>query len=526
MHGSGMAGCRSEDIVVLCMEASTKQFTRDGPHMHRISSSILHSMSPLGRQNLQQLVMDMSPPIHRWMKDDLDRSVFQKSITVLAARIPARDTTTLLKSDVLRRYIMDVPKIRSVVWDPSDTRGQRLVLLKVPTETALSPEARIFLMEHSVELVDHTIRLNYDYWTADDILQAVLPEELLNGSPTGFSVTGHIAHLNLNKEYLPYKKIIGQVILDKNPAIKTVVNKIDNIDNKFRFFKMELLAGEPNFVVEHVRFLYPGRQWCINDRLSRSMSPIVALPLIFPKSTGIPGYTTEHDRLVQLFKPEDVVADVFAGVGPFAIPAARKGCAVLANDLNPDSAYFLSTNIVKNNVVDLVRASCEDGRDFIRNAIFYVMENPFPPYLGPKPSRLKEKKLRRDQQASERNGQDPVYPLASTLPPRKVVTHFVMNLPDSALDFLDAFRGVMVARDRNGRELDGLYDAMPMIHCYCFTRELEPVKAEADIRLRVEAKIGHKVEEDMDLHLVRSVAPNKDMYCVSFRLPRAVAFAR
>lgn len=71
---------------------------------------------------------------------------------------------------------------------------------------------------------------------ADEILGAILPEELLDGAPSGFSATGHIgtrfitklgprdlpkscfvivsAHLNLNDEYLPYKHIIGQVILD------------------------------------------------------------------------------------------------------------------------------------------------------------------------------------------------------------------------------------------------------------------------------------------------------------------------
>lgn len=59
---------------------------------------------------------------------------------------------------------------------------------------------------------------------------------------------------------------------------------------------------------------------------------------------------TEHDRLVQMFKPEDVVADVFAGVGPFVIPAAKKGCAVLANDLNPESAHWLAKNITTNHV--------------------------------------------------------------------------------------------------------------------------------------------------------------------------------
>ena len=30
---------------------------------------------------------------------------------------------------------------------------------------------------------------------------------------------------------------------------------------------------------------------------------------------------------------------------------------------------------------------------------------------------------------------------------------------------------------------------------------------------------------DLSLHLVRSVAPNKDMYCLSFRLPASVLFA-
>jgi hypothetical protein len=51
-----------------------------------------------------------------------------------------------------------------------------------------------------------------------------------------------------------------------------------------------------------------------------------------------------------MFQPDDLVADVFAGVGPFALPAAKKGCAVLANDLNPESYKFLTININDNKV--------------------------------------------------------------------------------------------------------------------------------------------------------------------------------
>jgi len=44
------------------------------------------------------------------------------------------------------------------------------------------------------------------------------------------------------------------VVVQKNKGVKTVVNKLNTIDTKFRFFKMELLAGEPGYVVEHVGF--------------------------------------------------------------------------------------------------------------------------------------------------------------------------------------------------------------------------------------------------------------------------------
>lgn len=42
---------------------------------------------------------------------------------------------------------------------------------------------------------------------------------------------------------------------------------------------------------------------------------------------------------------------MFAGVGPFAVPAARNiGCRVHANDLNPNSYKYLLQNVQKNKV--------------------------------------------------------------------------------------------------------------------------------------------------------------------------------
>jgi tRNA (guanine37-N1)-methyltransferase len=41
---------------------------------------------------------------------------------------------------------------------------------------------------------------------------------------------------------------------------------------------------------------------------------------------------------------------VFAGVGPFAVPAAKRGNIVYANDLNPESYKYMCENMKMNKV--------------------------------------------------------------------------------------------------------------------------------------------------------------------------------
>ena len=59
---------------------------------------------------------------------------------------------------------------------------------------------------------------------------------------------------------------------------------------------------------------------------------------------------TEHRRLVVAFQEGETVCDVFAGVGPFAVPAGKRNVFVLANDLNPNSYRSLLGNIKTNKV--------------------------------------------------------------------------------------------------------------------------------------------------------------------------------
>jgi tRNA (guanine37-N1)-methyltransferase len=56
----------------------------------------------------------------------------------------------------------------------------------------LPVEAKQYLEGQAAVFVPHTVELDYDYWTADQILKSILPLELGDGSPTAFSINGHI----------------------------------------------------------------------------------------------------------------------------------------------------------------------------------------------------------------------------------------------------------------------------------------------------------------------------------------------
>lgn len=107
------------------------------------------------------------------------------------------------------------------------------------------------MLSHIIAAVKNLYEV-LDSSATDEVLRAILPEDIIDEAPSSFTTVGHIAHMNLKDDYLPYKHLIGQVIMDKNPNLRTVVNKMDSIDTTFRFFKMELLAGEDDMIAEVV----------------------------------------------------------------------------------------------------------------------------------------------------------------------------------------------------------------------------------------------------------------------------------
>lgn len=71
-----------------------------------------------------------------------------------------------------------------------------------------------FVEKTGLKVVDHEIQLSYENFGYQEVLQESLPKGI--EIPGGFEQVGDIAHMNLSAEQMPFKKIIGQVMLEKN----------------------------------------------------------------------------------------------------------------------------------------------------------------------------------------------------------------------------------------------------------------------------------------------------------------------
>ncbi|HTT26333.1 MAG TPA: class I SAM-dependent methyltransferase family protein [Thermoplasmata archaeon] len=76
------------------------------------------------------------------------------------------------------------------------------------------------------------------------------------------------------------------------------------------------------------------------------------------------GNNVERARIARLVRSGERVVDLFAGIGYFALPAARHGGAreVIAVEENPRSFGFLTANIAANHLEDQVRPILGDNR--------------------------------------------------------------------------------------------------------------------------------------------------------------------
>lgn len=401
------------------------------------------------------------PPVGvRGMKV-LDREKFLRNVEVPILKVTEQKLDTVVK--ICKKYFLKMENFKAV-QNLQNSSFKICIFFnpdKINDWTDISEEDRTALGKQDIDKSNFDIKviqLSYENFKYDEIFKAVLPE--LEEIVSGFSQIGHIIHLNLKDHLLEYRSLIGQVLIDKVKTCRTVVNKNNIIDNTYRNFSMEVIAGQEDFSVTvkenrcNFQFDFSKVYW--NPRLGQ-----------------------EHERILSFLRPEDTLFDVFCGVGPFSIPAAKRKCMVYANDLNPDSFKWLNHNAKTNKVnISLFKSYNLDGNDFINN-IFkkYIIE-----YCKGNENLKESAKI-----------------------------HITMNLPAIAVQFLSNFNGLI-----KEKELLDKLDKEIVIYVYCFTVSDDPVTIAKEL---VNKNIGCDVTKNIvDVFQVRNVSPKKLMMRVTFKL--------
>ncbi|PZC83879.1 hypothetical protein B5X24_HaOG206628 [Helicoverpa armigera] len=399
----------------------------------------------------------------------LDRDKFLRNIKVPILKVKEENLCKI--TQISKSYFLKLEAfkpVRSMV-EGEDAIFKKCIFLnpeKVSQWSDINESDRTALNKLDVtesNFDNKEIQLCYENWRFEAIFKAVLPEN--EEGVSGFSQIGHIIHLNLRDHLLDYRPLIGQVLVDKIKTCRTVVNKCVSIDNTYRNFSMELIGGDEDY------FVMVKENLCI-------------FQFDFSKVYWNPRLGKEHERILSYLKPGDCLFDIFCGVGPFAVPAAKRKIKVFANDLNPDSFKWLNHN-AKNNKVNsaFFKSFNEDGKDFICNKF-----------------------------------KDYIIALCKGNEKLDGKIHITMNLPAMAVEFLKYFNGLIKDED-----LAEKFNQEIIVYVYCFALGDDHV---AIAKKMVNENIGSDISSLItDVFDVRNVSPNKEMMRVTFKLTKEILFS-
>jgi len=161
--------------------------------------------------------------------------------------------------------------------------------------------------------------------------------------PAGYHRMGRVLLVRLPSELRPFARTIGAA-WQRELGVETVLAQTGPIQGEARHPHVERIVGDSTLteVVEHgVRYRFD------------------AAEVMFAT-----GNRTERQRIATLVAPGEVVIDLFAGIGYFTLPIARRARprVVHAVEQNPVAYRFLEENLRINGVADVVHPLLGDNR--------------------------------------------------------------------------------------------------------------------------------------------------------------------
>jgi tRNA (guanine37-N1)-methyltransferase len=168
------------------------------------------------------------------------------------------------------------------------------------------------------------------------LLKNKLTENEIKVLPQAFDIIGDIAQISLPEDLEKKEKLIADAIIKQHKNVKTVVKKVSATKGVKRIRQVEVIAGDKRTETMHkengCRFLLDLNKVFFTGRLS-----------------------DERMRVARQVKENEVVVDLFAGIGPYSVLISKmhQDCKVYAIDINRDAVDYLMRNIALNRVKNI-----------------------------------------------------------------------------------------------------------------------------------------------------------------------------
>ena len=177
------------------------------------------------------------------------------------------------------------------------------------------------------------------------LLANQISTSLINKIPNKWEQVGDVVTIVIIPELEIYKKKIGKTFAEVLHC-KTVLRDIGGIKGELRKPDVEVIFGSKNTVTIHKE-----------NGVKFKLDP--------KKIMFSSGNMYERIRMANISAINEVVVDLFAGIGYFTLPLAVHGKAkkIYSCEKNPVSYNYLCENIVLNNVTSVVEPLLGDNRE-------------------------------------------------------------------------------------------------------------------------------------------------------------------
>lgn len=185
-----------------------------------------------------------------------------------------------------------------------------------------------------------------------ELLQERLDSTELEKLSSSFDIIGTIAIIKIPESLTSKRKLIADALIEEIRPVKSVFCQVSAIEGDYRLRKLELISGENSPITVYKEHGCTFKVDVINTYFS-------------------PRLSTERLRIAKLTEPNEVIVNMFGGVGTFSIIISRynKSAKVYSIDSNPIATDMCRQNIEINKLTGNVIPVLGDAEQEIHKSL-------------------------------------------------------------------------------------------------------------------------------------------------------------